>query len=196
MLGVRRGFISILFGLIVQTPPAEAASPPFGIYPKVEHLEVSRGDDSQHWPIPFHGVEDFVARIRQPAFTLLASGETPLVYYALFRTSPNVAVFAYAFKQEEKRNGSFGLCGSDGTQSDLVKNSERGLTLLKVEAVAKSATLGGAAPVETTQGFTISGYCAQVRPGYSGKMTLNFQLWNQGKDNLRPGGSVTIDWKK
>jgi len=174
---------------------------PFNIKPKQEVISIAAPAKVESWrpllnswQLRFHSVDEFSKAVRQPSFQTLSSGKTELIYYAIFRLKPDILVFAYSFIGDEKSNGSVSLLGRNGAQS--LTNELRIVDLLETTAQISRdpASLPSGTLVSESQTSLLLGYAARVAHGYQGPLILSYQLWNEARDKMRAGGSLTFNW--
>jgi len=180
----------LAFSLVIGLSKANADNNghPFGIEPKQQTLWVNTVAETLSWKHRYFSLPDFINVIQQPYFHVITSGETPDVYYVFFRADPDILVFAYAFKNEDKSNGGFELHRKNEDQSEKLKLVD----LLDTEVMT---SIPGRPTDTRWQGYSLFGYAALIPPGYTGPLTLNFKLWNPSSDKIPLKGTSTFNWK-
>jgi hypothetical protein len=180
----------LVFSMIVGLSLAHADDNghPFGIQPRQQTVWADTVAETRSWKRQFLSLADFIKVIQQPYFHVLISGESPDLYYVIFRADPNILVFAYAFRKDEKSNGSFEL----HSRTEDWSNKMKLVDLLDTDVT--TSTPGR--PDDTQwQGYSLLRFAALIPPGYAGPITLSFKLFNLGQDKFPLKGSPTFTWK-
>jgi len=177
----------LMFSIILGLSPAHADDNghPFGIQPRQQTVWADTVAETRSWKRHFASLTDFIKIIQQPYFHVLTSGESPDLYYVIFRADPDILVFAYAFRKDEKSNGDFELHGKTEDWSDKMKLVD----LLDTDVT--TSIPGGT----QRQGYSLLRFAALIPSSYAGPITLNFKLFNLGDDKSPLKGSSTVSWK-
>jgi hypothetical protein len=186
---MRGVFALALLGCLL---PLRADGLPFNIAPKELEIHVDSQAALHAWHMRFDSLAEFVNAVRQFDFKTLASGETDVAYYAIFRCKTDVFVFAYGFKDKEKRNGGFDLTGPNGSHAMFVPPDLKIFQLLKI-TVKTSSSLAGLT-VNESVGSALWGFATRVKPDFKGPLTMKFQLWTQDENKPRSMGSQIVAW--
>lgn len=179
---------SVALFLILSLCPIHADNHPYGIMPKIQHVHVASRADLHSWRLRCSSLSEFIDTVRQSGFETLASGETDVAYYVLFRADQDLLIFAYSFKKDEKKQTGFELSGRAGSEPMASRFKIVDLLETTVE------TSGSATGIENEWVCRVLfGFTAKIKPGYAGPLTLRFLSWAD-EDKGRSVASPTINW--
>jgi hypothetical protein len=190
--------VGVALALILGFYPIHADDHPYGIVPKEHDVRVASETDLNTWHLRFHNKAEFVSALSQSGFETLASGETDVAYYVFFRIKPDILIFAYCCKKEEKSNGGFDLTGPGGSYA-MFDSSVSLTPVMLLDIHVQSNPVTFASPSGSgvrTPGLNtgLQGFAARIHHDYAGPLILKFQLWTEGKDKVRSVASPTINW--
>jgi len=146
--------------------------------------------DPYAWLPSFSSLEEFVKTVEPPESTLLAARDTGSHYLALFRTKNDRIIFSEIETSSHFVNGSLAILTQQGAEA-----TGSTLAIPLVDFVASKTYT--AEPVRTISvTHSIYGYSFQIKPGITGSLILEYEVWNEGSGQPRTKVIVPFIWKQ
>jgi hypothetical protein len=159
-------------------PPAKK-SDNFGITPNTRKLNDDRFGDGD-----FLSLDEFLASLKQPKVEVIASGETPLVYFAICRINSNLCVYADGNRHDQAdSNYTFHVHASDLHNQPLTGNPTW-IKLVEDKPDDSSPPAKEARAVFQTP--SVQGTVFTMPDHYSGPVTIEADYWDDGGKELQP----------